>query len=59
MRAEYCKLSWEVPEDDGGTPLTHYVVSLMDLLGGTWVNVLETQEKAADIQGLRPGHLYR
>ena len=31
IRAEYVKLSWTKPEDDGGTPITGYLVKMVDL----------------------------
>jgi hypothetical protein len=31
VRAEYCRLSWEKPEDDGGTEITSYTVNMLDL----------------------------
>ena len=59
MRAEYCKLSWETPEDDGGTPLSAYMVNMMDLSQNEWVTVAETKDKSVEVKGLKPGHLYR
>ena len=59
VRAEYCRLSWEAPEDDGGVPITNYVVNMMDLTLNDWVIVAETKDKTAEIKGLKPGHLYR
>lgn len=26
-----CKIKWEVPEDDGGSPIIHYIVERQDL----------------------------
>lgn len=26
-----CKIKWEVPEDDGGSPILHYIVERQDL----------------------------
>ena len=59
VRAEYCRLSWEAPEDDGGVPITNYVVNMMDLTQNEWVTVAEPKDKSAEIKGLKPGHLYR
>jgi len=59
VRAEYCRLSWEAPEDDGGVPISNYVVNMMDLSQNEWVTVAEPNDKSAEIKGLKPGHLYR
>ena len=52
-------MSWESPEDDGGTPISQYVVNMMDLTVNEWVIATETKDKSAEIKGLKPGHLYR
>ena len=59
VRAEYCRVSWEKPEDDGGTEITSYTVNLLDLSQGEWVTVAEPTSLTAEIKNLRPGHLYR
>ena len=59
MRSDYCKLSWDAPEDDGGTAITQYTVAMMDLSVNQWVTATETKDRSAGIQGLKPGHLYR
>ena len=37
VRAEHVKLSWDPPLDDGGTPITNYLVRYMDIDSGEWV----------------------
>ena len=37
VRAEHVKLSWQPPADDGGTPITSYLVRYMDIDTGEWV----------------------
>ena len=59
VRAEHVKISWAPPDDDGGTPITGYVVRVLDLEGGDWLQVAETTGLNAAIKGLRPGHLYQ
>ena len=59
VRSDYCKLSWDAPEDDGGTAITQYTVAMMDLSVNQWVTATETKDRSAGIQGLKPGHLYR
>ena len=58
VRAEHVKLSWAVPEDDGGTPITSYLVRYMDIDSGEWVTACTTSTPSATAQGLKPGHLY-
>ena len=59
MRSDYCKLSWDAPEDDGGTSITQYTVTMMDLSVNQWVTAADTKDRSAGIQGLKPGHIYR
>ena len=59
IRSGYCKLSWDTPEDDGGTVISHYTVNMMDLTVNEWVTAAETKDKSAEIKSLKPGHLYR
>lgn len=32
IKAESCKLTWDAPEDDGGSELTNYIVEKLDIL---------------------------
>ena len=41
VRADYVKLSWEPPEDDGGTPIVKYIIRLLDLDYNEWINACE------------------
>lgn len=36
VKKESCVLTWKVPLDDGGAPITHYVIEKMDTSRGTW-----------------------
>ena len=45
IRAEHVKISWTKPDDDGGVPITGYVVRAMDIENGEWINVAEVGEK--------------
>lgn len=38
VRAEHIKLSWQPPVDDGGTPISNYLVRYMDIDTGEWVS---------------------
>ena len=59
VRSGYCRLSWDAPEDDGGTPVQQFLINMMDLTVNEWVTAAETADKSVEIQGLKPGHLYR
>merc|ERR1712200_52924 len=59
VRAEHVKLSWQPPEDDGGTPITSYLVRYMDIDSGEWVTACTTSSPSATATGLKPGHLYQ
>lgn len=53
------KLSWDKPEDDGGTPVTAYVVEKMDMSTGRWVPVGRSQKPEMEVKGLQEGHEYK
>lgn len=35
---ESANLAWKTPEDDGGSPILHYIIEKMDLSRGTWAD---------------------
>ena len=43
IRAEHVKVSWAPPEDDGGKPITGYVVRATDIEYGEWMTVAEVK----------------
>lgn len=51
------KLKWDKPEDDGGKPVTGYVVEKLDK--GRWVPVGRTTEPEMDVKGLQEGNDYK
>ena len=59
VHAEGCKLKWDKPEDDGGEPITGYLVEKMDEESGRWVPVTTSREPEADVGGLIPGKSYK
>jgi len=61
VRAEHVKLSWNAPEDDGGTPIIRYLLRMMDLDCNEWITACEVTAPtcAATVKNLKPGHLYR
>lgn len=53
-----CSLSWKTPLDDGGSPITNYVVEKLDN-SGTWVKVSSfVRNTHYDVMGLEPNHKY-
>lgn len=53
-----CKVKWEKPEDDGGKPITGYLVEKLDKSTGRWVPVGRSTEPEMEIKGLQDGHEY-
>ena len=43
IRAEHVKVSWTKPEDDGGSPITGYIIRAMDIENGEWITVAEVK----------------
>lgn len=52
VTANGCKLQWKKPEDDGGTPIDHYVVERMDTESGRWVPCAETKTPEAEVSDI-------
>lgn len=52
------KVKWDKPEDDGGKPLTAYVVEKMDMATGRWVPAgrIDPEKTEFEITGLTEGH---
>lgn len=55
-----CRLKWKAPEDDGGKPITGYVIEKMDKDNGRWVPAGRTDADTLEcpIKGLQEGHEY-
>lgn len=49
---ESCRLSWQPPKDDGGSPITHYVIEKMDVSRGTWSEAGIANTCTADVTKL-------
>lgn len=44
ITAETAELRWTEPEDDGGSPVTHYVVDKKNLQRQTWIEIGKPDE---------------
>jgi Subtilase family/Fibronectin type III domain len=51
-------LSWQAPDDDGGTPITGYTVKFGPTAGGPYTNTIPVNETAATVTGLTNGVTY-
>ncbi len=57
---ETCSLSWRPPIDDGGSPITNYVVERYDVSGGYWTKICSfVRGLHYDVIGLEPNKKYR
>lgn len=54
-----CKLKWDKPEDDGGSPVEYYEIEKLDPLTGQWVPCGRSTEPEATITGLQEGKPYK
>lgn len=54
-----CKLKWEKPDDDGGTPIDYYEIEKLDPLTGQWVPCTRSTEPCATVSGLQEGKPYK
>lgn len=61
VHKEGCKLKWKKPKDDGGLPLTGYVVEKMDAATGRWVpaGFVDPNKTEQEITGLEPMKKYQ
>ncbi|KAL3252350.1 hypothetical protein MRX96_017669 [Rhipicephalus microplus] len=58
---KHVDLKWDAPKDDGGAPITGYVVEKKDRVGGHWEPCLETNSSKpeAKVEGLVKGQQYQ
>lgn len=54
-----CKLKWDKPDDDGGTPIDYYEIEKLDPLTGQWVPCTRSTEPCATVTGLQEGKPYK
>lgn len=56
-----CHITWRVPDDDGGSPILHYIIEKMDLSRGTWSDAGMSTHPVHDVVRLvhRKEYLFR
>ncbi|GBP08913.1 Twitchin [Eumeta japonica] len=61
VHKEGCKLKWKKPKDDGGVPLTGYIIEKLDTAVGRWVpaGTVDPEKTEQEIKGLEPNHRYQ
>jgi len=58
ITAETADLQWEVPESDGGSAITHYVVEKRDVQKKTWQEVGKPTELTTHVADLHDQNQY-
>ena len=61
VRAKKATLHWEKPEDDGGSPITQYIIERQDVDTGRWVPCCEAgpDDRETTVDGLTEGKKYK
>eukprot|EP00096_Caligus_rogercresseyi_P016211 TRINITY_DN878_c0_g1_i1.p1 TRINITY_DN878_c0_g1~~TRINITY_DN878_c0_g1_i1.p1 ORF type:complete len:1596 (-),score=294.53 TRINITY_DN878_c0_g1_i1:195-4982(-) len=59
VNAQGCKAEWNLPEYDGGSSITHYIIEKINKSHSEWMPCGRTTEPSATIVGLTPGKEYR
>ena len=54
-----CRLSWKMPEDDGGKQISHYEVEKMDESTGAWLPAGNPKGFSWDLRNLVEGRSYK
>ena len=58
MTAETGDVTWSEPEDDGGAPVSGYVIERRDVTQDEWVESAQTEELCATLTQLVENHEY-
>lgn len=61
VHREGCKLKWKKPKDDGGAPITGYVIEKLDTAKGKWVpaGTCAPEKTETEVKGLEFNHRYQ
>lgn len=52
---DWCTIKFTPPTDDGGAPITAYLVDYRDIKGGRWVRGAETDKCKVTVRNLKEG----
>lgn len=58
VTAESCGLKWETPQDDGGSPIIHYIVEKKDVKRKSWQEASKCETLEAVVDKLTEGNQY-
>lgn len=61
INAHSCKLTWQMPADNGGARVDGYIIDKMDELSGVWIGVDELKDGETleyDVKDLEEDHRY-
>ena len=58
MTAETGDLKWEVPEDDGGSPITGYIIEVKDMKRKSWREAGTSENLEFTVDKLVDGNEY-
>ena len=56
--ADRCTALWKVPKDDGGAPITHYIIEKMEVGDDVWIPCGKTSNLKFTVEGLEENHEY-
>jgi len=56
--ADRCTASWKLPKDDGGSPITHYIIEYMEVGSEAWVPCGKAFDLKITVESLEEGHEY-
>ena len=59
MHKHGCKIKWNPPKDDGGTPIDHFEVEKFDPETGIWMPAGRSDKPEIEVNNLTPGHEYK
>ncbi len=55
-----CRLTWKPPVDDGGLPITHYLVEMLDVKKASWQEVGKiVGDTQCGVPGLEAKRIYK